>query len=148
MLYLIVIAGLLITLVAMAFEIRELRWQNRQMANALNLAHLKAADAREAARIAGSALVAEEEYAEDHRMLIAQAREVIEGEGGRPARVWVGDEFVEVEAGEEGDVEVGQQVAAHDYSWHEDPYANPRDVVTMERWMGRGWFPIRRMWSK
>lgn len=113
--------ALLVLVVLMAFEIRELRAQNRRMAVAVEAAHAERGLAEETAHIAAAALLAEEAYSEDHQMLVAQARDAMEGEGGRPAGVWAGDEFVPVDPGEADDVEVGQPVAGVDDS-HREPW--------------------------
>lgn len=105
--HLFITGSLFVLVIVMAFEIRELRAQNRQMASAAYWDRDSAIRADEQKRIAFAALEAREDYTKDHQMLVDQARNVIEGEGGRPPGVWVGDEFVPVEPGEDDDVEVG-----------------------------------------
>jgi hypothetical protein len=103
----------LATLVGLAISLRT----NRRLLCDIVTYRLEAAKANheraasdEAARIAGVALLAEDAYSEDHRMLIAQARKASDGDGGRPRQIWVGDTAVEVEAGDEDDLEIGGRV--------------------------------------
>lgn len=108
--HLFITGSLFVLVVIVAFEIRKLRAQNKHLASTAFWDRDRAIRADEQKRIAFAALEAREDYTKDHQMLVDQARNVIEGEGGRPPGVWVGDEFVPVDAVEEGDIDVSSNV--------------------------------------